>query len=965
MKQILVAILMAYSFLGFSQNTTFTRVINNDSTDQLQAAFQNTSGDYYILSTTNSSGQGKKDFQVTKTNGLGVTQWSYTYGSTGNDVGTSMKPTTDGGAIICGYSDSLTGQGDDDIFITKISSTGVQQWTKYIRSDSMERATDVIQSKSGEYFLTGYMKMDTMDINIVVARFNSSGTALWVKTYGGDGDDIGNAIIEDDLNRIVVIGSMANDSTNIGSTGDKDLCIMALNTTGDVLRIKNIGTSTDDEGTAIILAPGKTYYVAGTTHLGFGTGTNGMILSLDSNFNSTNSNWFGGLDEDRIDGLRLLANGKLLVTSSSVGTSSPRDAFVFEYTPSTGLTNVAQITGGLDSDATSKAILAGRELTGFTLLSSGYSLGGTNTEDIYISKMNEFYDNQCGFGQDNLNFGALNLSSGVFSNSQTYSIYGGALFTRASITNNDTLLCCKLEARTSGDSLSICGNESISLGRQSISGYQYSWTSISGSSFSSSSANPSVSPSTSTLYKLVVSSADGLCTPDSALVYLKVNQKLNVTPISDTFVCIGDSILITATSGMNYYEWNTPAGKVNQPSIYIKVTSPNIRLFTIDNNSCAYRDTFSVVQKALPQFSLGSDTTICENLNIKLNGPTNMQNYIWNNVSTGTASYTTNVSKIHKLIVVDSFGCKFTDDIEVLTVPNSPFSLGPDTLVCPGSNYTIFGPSALKFYKWNNVSSALASKTVNVAGKYWAEAYNSFGCPSYDTVNISFYPSSAFSLGADLGFCDDINYTIVGPVGEKEYLWSDSSTNQNLTIDTVGIYYLKIVDDNMCEFRDTVNVTLSQSPTISLGAETKIPASGVLDLTPGSGFKSYTWSTGASTEILQVTDTGRYSVTVVDVNGCSAYAEIYINKTAELNYINGVRYSVYPNPVNDLLHIEGGSELTKSAISIMDALGKTVYSNRSFNGNEKINVKELPAGLYRVIISVDDKTLSLNVVITH
>jgi hypothetical protein len=126
----------------------------------------------------------------------------------------------------------------------------------------------------------------------VVARFNSSGTALWVKTYGGDGDDIGNAIIEDDLNRIVVIGSMANDSTNIGSTGDKDLCIMALNTTGDVLRIKNIGTSTDDEGTAIILAPGKTYYVAGTTHLGFGTGTNGMILSLDSNFNSTNSNWF-------------------------------------------------------------------------------------------------------------------------------------------------------------------------------------------------------------------------------------------------------------------------------------------------------------------------------------------------------------------------------------------------------------------------------------------------------------------------------------------------------------------------------------------------------------------------------------------------------------------------------------------------------------------------------------------------
>jgi hypothetical protein len=965
MKQFLVAILMAFSFLGFSQNTTFTRVINNDSTDQLQAAFQNTSGDYYILSTTNSSGQGKKDFQVTKTDGLGATQWSYTYGSTGNDVGTNMKPTTDGGAIICGYSDSLTGQGDDDIFITKISSAGVQQWTQYIRSDSMERATDVIQSKSGEYYLTGYMKMDTMDLNIVVARFNSSGTALWVKTYGGDGDDIGNAIIEDDLNRIVVVGSMANDSTNVGSSGDKDLSIMALNTTGAILRIRNIGTSTDDEGTAIILAPGKTYYVAGSTQNGVGMGANGMILALDSNFSASNSRWLGGLDDDRLESLKLLANGKILLSSSTVGTSSPRDAYVFEYDPATGAANLAFVIGGSDSDANSRAILAGRELTGYTLVSSGYSLGGTNTEDIYISKLNELFDNQCGFSQDNINFGTLTVSSGIFANSASYSIYGGALFTRSSVSNNDTVLCCQLEARTSGDSLSICGNESISLGRQSISGYQYSWTSISGASFSSSSANPSVSPSTSTLYKLVVSSADGLCTPDSALVYLKVNQKLNVTPIRDTFVCIGDSILITATSGMNYYEWNTPTGKVTQPSIYVKVTSPNIRLFTIDNNSCTYRDTFSVVQKALPQFSLGGDTTICENLMITLNGPLNMKTYMWNNVSTGSSSYTTNVSKIHKLSVVDSFGCKFTNNIEILTVPNSPFSLGPDTLVCPGSNYTIFGPSALKFYKWNNVSSALASKTVNIAGKYWAEAYNSFGCPSYDTVDISFFPSSAFSLGADLGFCDEINYTITGPSGKKNYLWSDSSTNQNLTIDMVGIYYLKIVDDNMCEFRDTVNVTLSQSPTISLGAETKIPASGVLDLTPGAGFKSYTWSTGASSEILQVTDTGRYSVTVLDSSGCSAYAEIYINKTAEINQINGVRYSVYPNPVNDLLHIEGGSKLTKSAIRIMDALGKTVYSNRSFNGMEKINVKELPAGLYRVIISADEKALSFNVMIAH
>lgn len=965
MKKILLAIFMVLALVGVSQNTTFTRVITNDSTDEFQAAFQNTLGDYFILSTTNSGGQGKKDFQITKTDGLGATLWSFTYGTTGYDIGTNMKPTTDGGAIVCGYSDSLTGQGDEDIFITKISSSGVQEWTRYIRSDSMDRATDVIQSRSGEYYLTGYMKMDSLDKNIVVARFNASGTPLWARTYGGTGDDIANAIIEDELNRIVILGSMANDSTNTGGTGDKDVSIMALNTTGAVLRIRNIGTDTDDEGTAIVLGAAKKYFVAGTTYKGLGTGSNGMIMELDSNFNVLGSNWVGGLDNDRIDALRVLSTGKLLVSTSSVSNSSPSDAYLFEYDPSSGFTNIGLVIGGADEDATSKVQIVGREISGFTVISSGYSLGATNTEDTYISKLNSFFESQCGFQQENVNFGTLSMSSGIFDSSATYSTYGSALFTRTSISNSDTIICCQLEARTNGDAITLCSNETVNIGRQSISGYEYSWTSLSGASFTSSSANPAVSPSVSTLYKLVVSSADGVCIADSAEVFVTVNQRLSVSPISDTFFCVGDSILISATAGMNYYEWNTPTGKINQQSIYVKTTSSDIQLFTIDNNSCLYRDTFSVVQKALPQFSLGSDTTICENLSITLNGPANMKTYNWNAGSASTRSYTTNDSRIHTLSVVDSFGCKFSDNIEILTNPNSPFSLGPDTLVCEGANYTIFGPSALQSYKWNNVSSALASKTVKVAGSYWAEAYNSFGCPSYDTVSVSFYPSSAFSLGADTGFCDVINYTLTGPAGMGSYLWSDSSSNQSLVIDSVGTFILQVTDNNSCSFSDTISVSLAASPTISLGSVTKIPASGVLDLTPGSGYVKYTWNTGATGAILQVTDTGTYSVTVVDENGCSGYAELYVNKTASINYLNGVQYSVYPNPANRLLYIKGGSDLSQSGLVITDALGKIVFSNAAFTGSEVLDVSTMPSGLYRIILSSEEKSLSFSVLISH
>jgi hypothetical protein len=964
MKHILFSILFLSSVIGFSQNTTFTRVIKNDSTDKTHAAFQSSSGDYFILSSTNSSGQGKTDIQVTKTNGLGTTQWSYTYGTAGNDVGTNMKPTTDGGAIICGYSDSLSGYGGENIFLTKINSSGAEQWTRNIQSDSIDRATDIIQSKSGEYYVTGFMKMDSLGYNTVVARYNSSGTPIWVKTFGGLGDDYGRAIIEDDLDRIVVLGSMANDSTNIGTTGDQDIHIMALSTTGSIIRSMNLGTTGNEEGTNIILGPNKTYYIGGNTTSGLGSANNCFIVSLDSNFSVLSSRWIGGVQDDRLSDIFLKNDGKILVATSSESSGSPRDALISEYNPSTGAIPVTFVIGGMDQDAISKVVIAGRESSGFTVLSSGKSLGSTNTEDIYITKLNSFLGGNCGYMNENINFGSLSLSTGVFGASQVYNIFGGASFTRNSITNNDTVLCCKLENRVIADSLKMCTGESLSLGRQAISGYVYNWSSVSGVSFSSTTANPSVSPSVSTRYKLVVSSSDGQCAPDSAYIYVNVRQRLNQTLISDTFVCIGDSVLINAPSGMNYYEWTTPSNKILKPELYVKITTPNITLYMLDSNSCVYRDTFSVEQKALPAFSLGPDTTICENLTITLTGPIGMTTYAWNGTISTANILTTNASRVHTLRVKNAFGCQFADSIQVLTNPNSPFNLGSDTMVCHGNNFALYGPTALKSYKWNNVSSTLPYKEISAAGTYWAEAYNSFGCPSYDTISISFFADASFNLGRDTNLCDAVNFQIQGPAVLKNYIWSDSSTSQNLTIDSVGTFWLIAEDNNGCRYRDTINITKTSSPIIDLGTVVKIPSSGLLTLTPGSSFKSYNWSTGATSTSIQVSDTGMYSVSVVDSNGCTAFAQIHITSTANIAYIDGTSFTIYPNPASDILYIRC-SEASAARLILIDAQGKVVEEAEMIGLQSQLQISSFPAGLYRLVIAKEDKIINFSIIISH
>ena len=80
MKIILPLIGFIFSIQAYAQNTSFVKLILNDSTDQAQSAFQSSSGDYFLLYNTTSLGQGSKDFGVSKTDGLGDVIWSYTYG---------------------------------------------------------------------------------------------------------------------------------------------------------------------------------------------------------------------------------------------------------------------------------------------------------------------------------------------------------------------------------------------------------------------------------------------------------------------------------------------------------------------------------------------------------------------------------------------------------------------------------------------------------------------------------------------------------------------------------------------------------------------------------------------------------------------------------------------------------------------------------------------------------------------
>ncbi|MFT5056482.1 MAG: hypothetical protein ACI80H_001197, partial [Pseudoalteromonas distincta] len=459
-------------------------------------------------------------------------------------------------------------------------------------------------------------------------------------------------------------------------------------------------------------------------------------------------------------------------------------------------------------------------------------------------------------------------------------------------------------------------------------------------------------------------SADGLCNSDSGTVYVTVNNRINQNFIADTNFCDGDSLILIATSGMNFYQWSFDGS--NTIGQNRKVTkSGTATLYTIDNNSCIYRDTVVVVETLLPVFTLGVDTTICENLSITLSGPSDMSEYIWNGTSTTTNMFTTSASQVHTLKVVDSFGCEYSDAIQILTNPFSTFSLGNDTAICVGTPLTLFIPSVLKDYKWNGSSTTDPSLEVSSGGTYFGEAKNSFDCPSYDTIVVSELALPIFSLGNDTGFCDQVNYQLDGPANVKSYLWQNGTMTQSLSVNGAGLFYLEVEGPNDCVYRDSITITLYNSPTITLGNDTIIPASGSLTLTPGSGFSEYDWSTGESTASISVSDTGTYSVTVTDANGCTASDDIRVPSTASIAYLDNIKFSVYPNPASSKLIIIKEGDMSNCIAALVDAQGKVITTQKLNAVSSQIDVSVLPSGLYKLILYSDTKSLNFSISVIH
>lgn len=108
--------------------------------------------------------------------------------------------------------------------------------------------------------------------------------------------------------------------------------------------------------------------------------------------------------------------------------------------------------------------------------------------------------------------------------------------------------------------------------------------------------------------------------------------------------------------------------------------------------------------------------------------------------------------------------------------------------------------------------------------------------------------------------------TLSAANGFATYLWNEGSTTQNLTVNTVGAYSVQVSDGNGCTNISPylmVEISPDETPVVLTSNETTFCQGGSVTLTSSSS-NTYLWSTGETTQSINVSQSGDY---FVQING--------------------------------------------------------------------------------------------------
>jgi len=169
-------------------DTLWTRTYGETFHDICRRGQQTDDGGYMMVGSTQNFGVSNNDFYVVKTDTNGNVMWAKTYGGAGSDNGFGGRQTDDGGYILTGRTNSCAGPGGFDLYVIKTDSLGDTLWTKTYGGAASDFGWTAQSTTDGGYIILGKTSSfgtGGPDVDFYLIKTDVNGDTLWTKRYGG------------------------------------------------------------------------------------------------------------------------------------------------------------------------------------------------------------------------------------------------------------------------------------------------------------------------------------------------------------------------------------------------------------------------------------------------------------------------------------------------------------------------------------------------------------------------------------------------------------------------------------------------------------------------------------------------------------------------------------------------------------------------------------------------------------
>jgi gliding motility-associated-like protein len=418
----------------------------------------------------------------------------------------------------------------------------------------------------------------------------------------------------------------------------------------------------------------------------------------------------------------------------------------------------------------------------------------------------------------------------------------------------------------------------------------------------------------------------------------------------DTSICEGASInLSTALQGVSV-SWQDGSTSSN-----FIATAAGTYMATASQNGCLYSDTISVSITPLPVFYLGNDTTLCEGQLLMLRVDVADVNISWFDGTSGNETFVSESGTYNAVVVKD--GCTYEDEIDVQFITIAKPDLGRDTVICEGQSISLNVEDSGVQILWNTGST---QNTISVAsaGDYFV-FIGKDNCTKSDTITVSIAPLPSIVINENLNICTGDSVT-VNPIGVFDSLvWIDSNDPPVRVFSSQGIYEFRAVLGNCAEIT-VVRILELPQPIVELGDDFEACQQDAPRLNAtGTGFEVISWNDSINQPVIDLLDSGLYSVQVFNKEGCSAKDSVFVTILD-----CGDEIMIFPNifkPNSTLGNGFFGPALnqnfmvTEFEMRIFDRFGNLVYMTKEIDQpwNGKYRGTEAATGVYVYVCTMD------------